>query len=186
MLDLTKIEKMAESSTAQELYAALVCQKKFNTFNGQKVIEDLYGNGKLWASFLFIRPIYAPDPTSLGLRNLVDTLSTLASQRLQLEGEAKVRRNPQTLANLSIADTLYVLALERDSYISPLLDLAHQWQADSIKVINGKSDRYDPLLKRQLTKKLNGALPCMSGEQSGGIVISYWWDRSGIERSHLI
>ncbi|BAY84348.1 hypothetical protein NIES267_38440 [Calothrix parasitica NIES-267] len=41
MLELTKIQTIAESYSPQELFAALVWQRQFNNFDGEQVITDL-------------------------------------------------------------------------------------------------------------------------------------------------
>ena len=53
MLDSNKIQSIAESYSAQELFAALVWQRRFNQFNGEEVIVDLSNHPELWASFIF-------------------------------------------------------------------------------------------------------------------------------------
>jgi len=61
MLDLAKIQYIAQSYSPQELFAALVWQRRFNQFSGEEVITDLSNHPDLWASFLFTKPIFAPD-----------------------------------------------------------------------------------------------------------------------------
>jgi hypothetical protein len=41
MLDLAKIQLIAKSYSPQELFAALVWQRRFNEFDGEEVITDL-------------------------------------------------------------------------------------------------------------------------------------------------
>ena len=41
MLDLKKIQHIAESYSPQELFATLVWQRQFNNFDGEQVITDL-------------------------------------------------------------------------------------------------------------------------------------------------
>lgn len=65
MLDLAKIEQIAQSYVPQELLAALVWQRRFNEFDGQEVMTDLAHHPDLWKSFLFSKPIYAPDQHGL-------------------------------------------------------------------------------------------------------------------------
>ncbi|MEH2319458.1 hypothetical protein [Nostoc sp.] len=57
MLDLAKIQSIAQSYSPQELFAALVWQRRcrFNEFDGEQVITDLSNHRNLWASFLFTK-----------------------------------------------------------------------------------------------------------------------------------
>jgi hypothetical protein len=40
-------------------------QRRFNEFDGEEVITDLSNHPSLWASFLFSKPIFAPDENGL-------------------------------------------------------------------------------------------------------------------------
>ncbi|WP_242054862.1 hypothetical protein [Nostoc flagelliforme] len=75
MLDLGKIQSIAESYSPQELFAALVWQRRFNEFDGEEVITDLSSHRNLWASFLFTKPIFAPDENGLSFGGMVIILS---------------------------------------------------------------------------------------------------------------
>ncbi len=74
MLDITKIQTIAQSYSPQELFAALVWQRRFNRFDGERVISNLCQHTDLWASFLFTKPIFAPDENGLSFGGVVDTL----------------------------------------------------------------------------------------------------------------
>ena len=81
MLDLAKIEQVAQSYSPQELFAALVWQRQFNEFNGREIITDLAKYPQLWRSFLFTKPIYAPDKKGLSFCGVIDTLLAMANYR---------------------------------------------------------------------------------------------------------
>ncbi|MGD1703832.1 hypothetical protein [Dapis sp. BLCC M229] len=49
-----------------------------NQFDGEEVIRDLIKNSTLWASFLFTKPIFAPDKNGLSFSGLIDTLLVMA------------------------------------------------------------------------------------------------------------
>lgn len=170
MLDLTKIQSIAQSYSPQELFAALVWQRRFNEFDGEQVIADLSNHPDLWASFLFTKPIFAPDEEGLSFGGVLDTLLAMANYRPM----------PQTSIIHFIpypADTLYILAENQDTTVSQLLDLGKKWRADSVEVCDGANEDYSWRLKRRLRNRLEGAL---DGEQvnheSDAVVISYWWD----------
>jgi len=47
MFNLDRVKILAQSYSPQEMFAALVWQRKFNLFNGEEVITDLYNNQEL-------------------------------------------------------------------------------------------------------------------------------------------
>jgi hypothetical protein len=103
MLDLSKVQAIAQNYSPQELFAALVWQRRFNEFEGKEVIIDLVSHPRLWRSFLFFKPIYAPDKDGLSFNGVLDTLLAMA----------KYRPMPETSMMHFIqypADTLYILA----------------------------------------------------------------------------
>jgi hypothetical protein len=170
MLDLAKIQSIAQSYSPQELFAAMVWQRRFNQFDGQEVITDLSNHPSLWASFLFTKPIFAPDENGLSFGGTIDTLLAMANYRPM----------PETSIIHFIAypaDTLYILAENQDTIVSKLLDLGKKWRADSVDVFDGTNEDYSWQLKRRLRTRLEASL---SGEEvrrdRDAVVISYWWD----------
>jgi hypothetical protein len=167
MLDLGKIQSIAQSYSPQELFAALVWQRQFNRFNGEQVIKDLSKHTDLWASFLFTKPIFAQDENSLSFGGVVDTLLAMANYR--------------PMPDSSIihfvaypADTLYILAENQDVKVSRLLDLGKKWRADSVDVSDGTDENYGWQLKHRLRTRYEGAL--WGHQDSDAVVVSYWWD----------
>ena len=77
MLELNTIQSIAQSYSPQELFAALVWQRRFNEFDGQEVVTDLANHSNLWKSFLFTKPIYAPDKDGLSFCGLITHNSIL-------------------------------------------------------------------------------------------------------------
>lgn len=116
MLDLTKIAAIAQSYSPQELCAALVWQRQFNQFDGAEVITDLANHPDLWKSFLFTKPIYAPDQDGLSFNGVVDTLLAMANYRPMPEASI-IHFIPYP------ADTLYVLSENQDVIVAQLMDL---------------------------------------------------------------
>ncbi len=170
MLDLAKIQSIAQSYSPQELFAALVWQRRFNEFDGEEVITDLSKHPDLWASFLFAKPIFAPDEKGLSFAGVLDTLIAMANYRPM----------PETSIIHFIAypaDTLYILAENQDTTVSQLLDLGKKWRADSVEVSDGTNEDYAWRLKRRLRTRLEGALWGEDVQQDrDAVVISYWWD----------
>jgi len=74
MLELSKVQHLAETYAPQELFAALVWQRQFNLFDGPQVITDLANHPDLWESFLFTKPIFAPDKHGLSFRVIASNL----------------------------------------------------------------------------------------------------------------
>ena len=170
MLDPSKIQSLAQSYSAQELFAALVWQRRFNEFNGEEVITDLCCHQDLWASFLFTKPIFAPDKDGLSFGGLLDTLLAMANYRPM----------PPTSTLHFIAypaDTLFILTENQDTIVSQLMDLGKKWKADSIEVTDGKDSEFGWKLQRRLRSRLEFGLFGQENQQSrDALVISYWWD----------
>jgi hypothetical protein len=170
MLDLTKIQLIAHSYSPQELFAALVWQRQFNEFDGEEVITDLSQHPSLWASFLFTKPIFAPDENGLSFGGVIDTLLAMANYRPMPETSI-IHFIPYP------ADTLYILTENQDTTVSQLLDLGKKWRADSVEVSDGSNEEYGLRLKRRLRARLEGALWGKNVQQDcDAVVISYWWD----------
>lgn len=170
MLDLTKIQSIAESYSPQELFAALVWQRRFNEFDGPEVITDLSKHTDLWASFLFTKPVFAPDENGLSFGGLLDTLLAMANYR--------------PMPDSSIihfiaypADTLYILAENQDTKVSQLIDLGKKWRADSVEVTDGTNEEYSYRLQRRLRYRYEGALwgDDIKSDRDA-VVVCYWWD----------
>ena len=172
MLDLAKIQSIAQSYSPQELFAALVWQRQFNEFDGEEVITDLVNQPTLWASFLFTKPIFAPDENGLSFSGVIDTLLAMANYRPMPETSI-IHFIPYP------ADTLYILTENKDTTVSQLMDLGKKWRADSVDVSDSTNEDYSYTwrLKRGLRARLEDGL---SGEKvqrdSDAVVISYWWD----------
>ena len=170
MLDLTKIQSIAQSYSPQELFAALVWQRQFNEFDGEEVITDLSHHSNLWLSFLFTKPIFAPDESGLSFNGLIDTLLAMANYRPM----------PETSIIHFVAypaDTLYILTENQDTTVSQLLDLGKKWRADSVDVCDGTNEEYGLRLQRRLRTRLSGSLYGETVKSDrDAVVISYWWD----------
>ena len=165
MLDLTKISKIAESYSSQELFAALVWQRKFNDFNGEKVIIDLSKNPTLWESFLFTKPIFTSDKDGINFVGMVDILVSMANYRpLPLETIKSYAAYP--------ADTILVLTENKDTIVAQLMDLGKTWKADSVEVMD--SDNQECLFLKGHLK--NALFDREKNSRRDAIVVSYWWD----------
>ncbi|NDJ25723.1 hypothetical protein GS682_29870 [Nostoc sp. B(2019)] len=166
MLDLNKIQAIAQSYSPQELFAALVWQRQFNQFNGEQVITDLSQHTDLWVSFLFTKPIFAPDENGLSFGGVIDTLLAMANYRSM----------PETSIIHFVAypaDTLYILIENQDTKVSQLLDLGKKWRADSVEVTDGTNEEYSFRLKRQLRTRLEDN---NIQHPRDAVVVCYWWD----------
>lgn len=170
MLDLAKIQFIAQSYSPQELFAALVWQRRFNQFDGEQVITDLSQHTDLWASFLFTKPIFAPDENGLSFGGVVDTLLAMANYRPM----------PKTSIIHFVAypaDTLYILAENQDTKVSQLLDLGKKWRADSVEVTDGTNEDYGWRLARRLRTRLEEALWTEEVKRDrDAVIVCYWWD----------
>ena len=170
MLNLANIQTLAQQYSPQELFAALVWQRRFNEFNGEEVVRDLSQHSHLWASFLFTKPIFAPDENGLSFGGLVDTLLAMANYRPMPESS--------TIHFVAYpGDTLYILTENQDTIVSQLLDLGKKWRADSVDITDGNNEEYGLRLGRQLRMRLEAGLEGESlWQQRDAVVITYWWD----------
>lgn len=167
MLDLDNVSQIASYST-QEIIAALIWQRRFNHFDGEVVVKDLAKYSAFWSSFVFTRPVYIPDATGLGMRNLVEILRQMAQTQQR-----------SSFDNSYLADTLYVLARQDAATITQLLSLGKKWQADSVELIDSERTTYSRRLQQQLARRLKRSLLVGSDRQKvDGVVICFWWDRS--------
>jgi hypothetical protein len=169
MLDLTKIQSIAQSYSPQELFAALVWQRQFNQFDGEQVIIDLATHTDLWASFLFTKPIFAPDENGLSFGGVIDTLLAMANYRPM----------PETSIIHFVAypaDTIYILAENQDTKVSQLLDLGRKWQADSVEVTDGTNEDYSFRLQRRLKSRLEALWGEEVRQDRDAVIVTYWWD----------
>ncbi|MGB5961202.1 MAG: hypothetical protein WBG73_11125 [Coleofasciculaceae cyanobacterium] len=171
MLDLAKIQSIAQSYSPQELFAALVWQRQFNEFDGEEVITDLANHSALWASFLFTKPIFAPDENGLSFSGVIDTLLAMANYRPMPE-TSMIRFIPYP------ADTLYILAENKDTTVFQLMDLGKKWRADSVDVSDSTNEDYSYTwrLKRGLRPRLLEGLADNMQRNCDAVVICYWWD----------
>lgn len=169
MLNLAKIQSLAQSYSPQELFAALVWQRRFNEFDGEEVITDLSENPSLWASFLFTKPIFAPDERGLSFSGLLDTLLAMANYHPMPESSI-IHFIPYP------ADTLYLLTENQDTIVSQLLDLGKKWRADSVDITDGTNSEYGWRLQRQLRARLESSLWTEDRREADAVVIAYWWD----------
>lgn len=172
MLDVNKVMAIAQAYSPQELMAALVYQRRFNQFDGTEVITDLAHHSELWKSFLFTKPVYAPDKHGLSFNGVVETLLAMANYRPMPETSI-IHFVPYP------ADTLYLLAENQDVIVSQLMDLGKKWRADEVSICEGSDidEAEDWEFRDYIALKLRGGLHGkIFGDKSDAALISYWWD----------
>ncbi|MGL5834249.1 MAG: hypothetical protein ACRC1Z_13590 [Waterburya sp.] len=172
MLDVEKIRAIAECYTAQELFAALVWQRRFNEFDGEEIIADLAAHSHIWKSFLFFKPIYTVDKDGLSFNGVVETLLAMANYRPMPETSIiHFVRYP--------ADTLYILAENQDFIVSQLIDFGKKWRADVVDVCDGSNDnsQEDWNSRDYVSIRLqNGLWGEDFKKDRDAVIVSYWWD----------
>lgn len=172
MLDVDKVAAVAQSHSPQELIAALVWQRRFNEFDGQEVITDLAQHPELWKSFLFTKPVYAPDKDGLSFNGILETLLAMANYRPMPE-TSMLHFVPYP------ADTLYVLTGNQDVLVAQLMDLGKKWRADVVDICDGSDleDEEDWEFRDYVALRLRGGLWGKTfGDKRDAVVISFWWD----------
>lgn len=94
----------------------MLWQRRFNSFDGPEVIADLAKHANLWKSFVFTKPVYAPDKDGLSFNGVLDTLLAMANYKPVPESNiVSFVRYP--------ADPLCLLAENGDIIVSQLFDL---------------------------------------------------------------
>jgi hypothetical protein len=172
MLNLNAIQLIAQSYSPQDLFAALVWQRQFNEFDGQEVITDLSQHPDLWKSFLFTKPIYAPDKDGLSFNGVIETLLAMANYRPMPESSI-IHFIPYP------ADTLYILAENQDVVVAQLMDLGKKWRADSVEVCDGHhaDETEDWEFRDYIFIRLRNALWGEDLKRNrDAVILSYWWD----------
>lgn len=157
-LDLARVQHLKNSYSVQEMFAALVWESKYNEFDGEKILTTLNEHPDLWLSFIFTRPIYAPDKRGLGFGGAVmDTLLAMANNAATPEdGTAHWLDYP--------ADSIYILTRNQDDIVSKLVDFGKEWEADSTTVwthstVPAESEDKDTAwFRRCILGRLQGAL----------------------------
>lgn len=172
MLNLDRIQQIAESYSPQEMFAALVWQRQFNNFDGQQIITDLSNNTNLWYSFSFSKAVYASD----GLLSFTHVVTTLLAM-------ANYRPLPETSGCRYIAypaDTLYILTENEHTLVSELIDLGKRWKADSVEVVDCHNQEHgystQSRLRESLAEKDKFLDEQSNLERLDAVVVAYWWD----------
>lgn len=172
MLEVERIQSLAQSFSPQELFAALVWQRRFNQFDGPVVMTDLANHPDLWESFLFTKPIYAADRDGLSFNGVVETLLAMANYR-PMPAASIIHFIPYP------ADTLYLLAENQDTIVAQLLDFGKKWEADCVDIWDGTNTgeaeawEFRDYVSLRLRKGLWGE---NFKRDRDAVIISYWWD----------
>lgn len=171
MLNLDTIQSVAQSYSPQELIAAMVWQRRFNEFDGPEVITDLAQHPTLWRSFLFSKPIYAPDKNGLSFSGVLETLLAMANYRPMPEASI-IHFIPYP------ADTLYLLVENQDTIVAQLLEFGKKWRADEVDICDGSPEgEEDWKFREYVSLRLEGGLWGEGFKRDrDAVVISYWWD----------
>ncbi|PSB33696.1 hypothetical protein [Stenomitos frigidus] len=169
MLDVAKIEQLAQDCSPQDLCAALVWQQRFHTFDGPAIIRDLQQQRQLWSSFCFAAANEGAAQDTWGLQGIIETLLAMATERAT-PATRGTRCAPYP------ANALYVLAAKQDTVVAPLLALGEQWRADEVFI----HDAADHTATCPCGVYLRAALQDAALDERGegwqeAVIVSYWW-----------
>ncbi|WP_019503790.1 hypothetical protein [Pleurocapsa sp. PCC 7319] len=167
-LKINKIQALADSYCAQEMFAALMLKREFNNFNGRQVLTDLIKNQDLWLSFIFSYAVYYDDDLGYSYSKVAQTLVAMANQK-----------NPALLDFVEYpVDTLYILTDKDNAKLSKLLEFKEKWQVDEFEVVESEdiiaavSSKFNPT-RRCLKEDLYGK---DFSKRKDGTMVTYWWD----------
>ncbi|WP_448560602.1 hypothetical protein [Trichothermofontia sp.] len=172
MLEVDGIQALAHAYSPQELFAALVWQRRFNQFDGPTIMTDLVNHLDLWESFLFMKPIYAPERDGLSFNGMVETLLAIANYR-SMPASSMIHFIPYP------ADTLYILAENQDTIVAQLIDFGKKWEANCVDVWDGNNTgetetwEFRDYVSIRLRQGLWGE---GFKRDRDAVIISYWWD----------
>jgi hypothetical protein len=148
-------ERSLRDATTQDLWTALLLKRRFNRFEPEPIVQDLYAQPQLWKKFW--------------LGWLVFDL-----EFYQKTNEAPITRLLEMLVyaqdeRLFKNDVLYIQSAE-DDCVPALLALAKQWQADDCEI-------YDRTRLAELLGHLTTLIEVL-GEEKMAQQIDQWKERS--------
>ena len=176
MLDIAKIERLAQDSSPQDLHAAWVWQQQFKAFNGQEIITNLAQQRQLWSSFFFTAASDGSAQEAGSMDEVIGTLAAMATHRA-----APANRGTYDVSYPT--NTLYVLAPKQDTTVAQLVALGKQWRAKDVAVHNATQSKGSYPCRAALQLAFQGAALSEDGEaRQEAVVLSYCWSHYTLSR----
>jgi len=158
--------KSLQEATTQDLWTALLLKRRFNNFEPQQIVTDLYGQPQLWQKFwlgwLTFDAEFYQDTSEAPIARLLEMLVYAQEERLFKN------------------DVLYIQSSDDDS-VPALLDFGKQWQVDDCEIFD--RDQMARILGRLTTlievlgeEKMTRQVEQWKSRQVCAPVVSMWWD----------
>ncbi len=159
-------ERPLQDATTQDLWTALLLKRRFNSFEPEPIVRDLYAQPQLWKKFWLGWLVFDLD-------------------FYQKTNEAPITRLLEMLVyaqddRLFKNDVLYIQSAE-DDCVPALLDLAKQWQADDCEIYD--RTRLAKLLGHLTTlievlgeEKMTQQIDQWKERTICAPIIAMWWD----------
>jgi hypothetical protein len=158
--------KSLQTATTQDLWIALLLKRRFNNFEPEPIVQDLYSQPQLWQKFwlgwLVFDVEFYQKTYEAPIARLLEMLVYARDERLHKN------------------DVLYVQSTD-DDCVPALLDLAKSWQADDCEVYDRDRlakilGRLTPLIEVFGEEKVTQHLEQWKSEVICAPVIAMWWD----------
>ncbi|MBD1847448.1 hypothetical protein H6F89_29420 [Cyanobacteria bacterium FACHB-63] len=158
--------KSLAAATAQDLWTALLLKRRFNQFEPERIVQDLYAQPQLWQKFwlgwLTFDIEFYQDTREAPITRLLEMLVYAQDERLHKN------------------DVLYIQSAD-DEFVPALLGFAKQWQADDCQVYD-RAQLAEILGRMTLLKeviepeKMERHIDRWKTRQSCAPVLAMWWD----------
>ena len=159
-------DQSLRTATTQDLWTALLLKRRFNNFEPEQIVQDLYTQPQLWQKFWLGWLVF-------DLEFYEKTNEAPITRLLEMLVYAQTDR-------LSNNDVLYIQSAD-DDCVPTLLDLAKQWQADDCevydrprlaKILGHLTTLIDVLGEEKMTRQIEQ----WKARSICTPVIAMWWD----------
>lgn len=154
------------TATTQDLWTALLLKRRFNNFEPEPIVQDLYAQPQLWRKFWLGWLVFEVDfyqkTNEAPIARLLEMLVYTSDERLYKN------------------DVLYIQSAD-DDCVAPLLDLAKRWQVDDCEVYDRTRlatilGRLETLIEVLGEEKMTRQIEQWKERTCCSPVIALWWD----------
>ncbi len=154
------------TATTQDLWTALLLKRRFNNFDPEPIVQDLYAQPQLWRKFwlgwLVFDVAFYQKTNEAPIARLLEMLVYASDERLYKN------------------DVLYIQSAD-DECVAPLLELAKQWQVDNCEVYDRTRlakilGRLETLIDVLGEEKMTRQIEQWKDRGCCSPVIAMWWD----------
>lgn len=154
------------AATTQDLWTALLLKRRFNSFEPEQIVQDLYQQRQLWRRFWLSWLVFDLDfyqkTSEAPITRLLEMLVYAKDERLYKN------------------DVLYLQSSD-DEAVPTLLELAKQWQADDCEVYDRTRlakllGHLDTLIEVLGEERMAGQIEQWKAQVICAPVIAIWWD----------